>query len=187
MKKYRFVVPGKAVGYVATTKRSKWTKEYRRFADYADKVRQFAERAGVPLPLYADEENQIIVKTIAYFQNRVHPDSPNVNKGVCDALFYDPLAKLLGRRKTGKGDDKHAGAIAPPPRYDKENPRVVVILKPYPEKADDLRNSKRDDKGRVDQDREDDGSEKGEKKKGAANREPRKTVRHRQAPRRKKA
>ncbi len=187
MKKYRFVIPGKAVGYVATTKKSKWTKEYRRFAEYADKVRQFAERAGVPLPLYADEKNQIIVKTIAYFPNRVHADSPNVNKGVCDALFYDPLAKLLGKRKTGKGDDKHAGAIAPPPRYDKENPRVVVILKPYPEKADDLRDSERNDKGRADQDREDDSGAKRKKKEGAASRKSRKAVHHRQASRRKKS
>lgn len=143
-KKYRFVVPGKAVGYVATTKNSKWEPKYRKFADYAKKVRECAEKAGVPLPLYADEDNQIVVKTISYFPNRVHCDAPNVTKGVCDAMFFDPLAKKLGKRKTAKGDDKYAGASSPPPRYDKVRPRVVVIVKPYPKsKMHDIHASKK--------------------------------------------
>ncbi len=189
-KKYRFIVPGKPVGYLAITGKQKWTKEYQRFANYAKKVRMYAERAGVPIPLYADEENQIIVKTIAYYPNRVHCDAPNTNKGVCDALFYDEeaaaLAKLMGKKKaTGKGDDKYAGAIAPPPRYDKENPRCVVIIKPYVNE-DDLRDSKRDRKGRADQDRDDDRTSQGKEKEGAADRESGKAVCDRKAPRKKK-
>ena len=190
-KKYRFIVPGKPFGYLAITGKQKWTKEYQRFADYAKKVRMYAERAGVPIPLYADEENQIIVKTIAYYPNRVHCDAPNTNKGVCDALFYDEeavaLAKLMGKKKaTGKGDDKYAGCIAPPPRYNKDNPRCVVIIKPYVNK-DDLRDSKRKGKGRADQNRDDVGSKKRKKKTGAADRKPRKAVRDRQVPWREKA
>jgi hypothetical protein len=173
MKKYRFVVPGKAVGHVATTTNSKWSKEYQRFADYAKKVREYAAAAGISLPLYADEENQIVVKTISYFPNRVHCDAPNVNKGVTDALFYDEmakaLAKALGKRGTGKGDDKHAGAIAPPPRYDKENPRVVVIVKPYRKKSDDLCDPKRNEKGRSDKDRDNVSGKKRKKKRRASN------------------
>lgn len=185
-RKYRFVVPGKAVGYVATTKGSKWVPEYRKFADYAAKVREYADKAGVPIPLYADEEYQIVVKTISYFPNRVHCDAPNVTKGITDALFYDEMAKKLGKRKTAKGDDKHAGASCPPPRYDKENPRVVVIVKPYRKKQDDLRDSKRGKKGRADQDREDDGPTKKAKKKRASDRKSGKALRDRKAPRRKK-
>lgn len=145
-KKYRFVVPGKAVGYVATTRNSKWAPEYQKFAEYAYKVREYAERAGVPLPLYADEKNQIVVKTISYFPNRVHCDAPNVTKGVCDALFWDGEAKRLGKRKTAKGDDKHAGASSPPPRYDKMNPRVIVIVKPYRRKTEDMSDGLQDPK-----------------------------------------
>ena len=190
-KKYRFIVPGKPAGYLAITGKQKWTKEYQRFADYAKKVRMYAERAGVPIPLYADEENQIIVKTIAYYPNRDHCDAPNTNKGVCDALFYDEeaaaIAKLMGKKKaTGKGDDKYAGAIAPPPRYDKENPRCVVIIKPYVNE-DDLRDSKREGRGRADQDRNDVSSKKRKKKTGTTDRKSRKAVRDRQVPRRKKA
>lgn len=191
MKSYRFVIPGKAVGYVATTKKSKFSKEYRRYADYAAEVRRYASAAGVPVPLFADEENQLIVKTIAYFPNRVHCDPGNVQKGVCDALFYDEaakeIAKALGTRGTGKGDDKQTGGSFPPPRYDKANPRVVVIIKPYRKKIDDLRYSERDGKRGSGKNREDDSSAKREKKKGAADRKPGKAVHHRQAPRRKKA
>lgn len=185
-RKYRFVVPGKAVGYVATTKGSKWVPEYRKFADYAAKVREHADRAGVPIPLYADEGHQIVVKTISYFPNRVHCDAPNVTKGITDALFYDEMAKKLGKRGTAKGDDKHAGASCPPPRYDKDNPRVVVIVKPYRKKTNDLRDSKRGKEGCADQDRKDDRAPKKTKKKRAANGKPGKALRDRQAPRRKK-
>jgi len=191
LKKYRFVVPGKAVGYVATTRKSKFTKEYRRYAEYAAEVRRYASAAGVPVPLFADEENQLIVKTIAYFPNRVHCDPGNVQKGICDALFYDEaakeVAKALGKRGTGKGDDKHTGGAFPPPRYDKKNPRVVVIIKPYRREPDDLCDSKRVGEGRGDKDRKDNGGKKEEKKERATDRKSGKAVRDRKAKRRKKA
>lgn len=139
----RFVVPGKPQGYVATTKRGKWTKEYQRFADYAKEVRFHAKAAGIKIPLVATKDRQITIRTIAYFPNGTHYDPGNVQKGVVDALFYDEekaalakMARAAGKRPrkgrgTGKGDDKHTGGSFPPPRYDKENPRVVVIIKDY--------------------------------------------------------
>jgi len=141
--KFRFIVPGPPVGYVSTTGRSKWTKEYRKYGDYAKLVRSCARAAGIPIPLHATKENQLIIKTIAYFKNGVHCDPGNVQKGVADALFYDEekaaLAKAARKagkkpqkgRGTGKGDDKQTGGVFPPPLYDKQNPRVVVIIKPH--------------------------------------------------------
>lgn len=142
---FRFVVPGKPVGYVATTGKSKWTKEYRKYAEYAKVVRQYAAAAGMNIPLHATKDRPLIIKTIAYFENGVHCDPGNVQKGVVDALFYDEEAAMLAKlarkagrkpkgRGTGKGDDKHTGGAFPPPRYDKKNPRVVVIVKPYKKK-----------------------------------------------------
>jgi len=143
---FRFVVPGKPVGYIATTSRGKWTKEYQKFAEYAGIVRQYARAAGIQIPLRATKERPLIIKTIAYFENGVHCDPGNVQKGIVDALFYDEekaaLAKMARKagkktrkgRGTGKGDDKHTGGAFPPPRYDKKNPRVVIIIKPYKRK-----------------------------------------------------
>ena len=94
-------------------------------------------------------------------------------KGITDALFYDEeakeLSKALGKRKTGKGDDKYAGAISPPPRYDKENPRVIVIVKPYRKKSDDLCDSKRNEKGRTSKNRDNVSGKKRKKKRRASN------------------
>lgn len=152
--KFRFVVPGPPVGYIATTKRGKWTKEYLKYAQYAKTVRMLAKASGLPIPLVATKERPLIIKTIAYFKNGVHCDPGNVQKGIVDALFYDEekaalakMARKAGRkprkgRGTGKGDDKHTGGAFPPPRYDKENPRVVVIIKTYKPKSKDKKKRK---------------------------------------------
>lgn len=142
MSRVKFVVPGKPIGYIATTHRGKWTSEYQKFANYAKEVRAQARAAGISIPLVATKEQPLIIRTIAYFANGNHCDPGNVQKGVVDALFYDEeraaIAKLnrkLGRKKkgkgTGKGDDKHTGGSFAPPLYDKLNPRVVVIIKRY--------------------------------------------------------
>lgn len=140
MRKARFTVPGNPVGYVATTSRGKWTAEYQKFAEYAKLVRLHARAAGIQIPLLATKNRPLVIRTIAHFANGRHPDPGNVQKGVVDALFYDEekaaLAKLyrkMGKKKrtTGKGDDKQTGGSFPPPLYDKENPRVVVIIKDY--------------------------------------------------------
>lgn len=96
-----------------------------------------AKKSGIKLPLKATKDRPLMIRTISYFKNGVHPDPGNVQKGVCDALFYDAekaaRAKLKGKkgRSTGKGDDKYTGGSFPPPRYDKDNPRVIVIIEDY--------------------------------------------------------
>jgi len=87
----------------------------------------YAKMAGIRLPLKATKGRPLMIRTVSYFKDGVHPDPGNVQKGVCDALFYneDPS------RKTKKGDDKYTGGSFPPPLYDKSNPRVVVIIKDY--------------------------------------------------------
>lgn len=136
--KHRFIVPGRPVGYTATTHYGKWNQSFRKYAAYAKLVRECAREAGIKLPLGATEKHPLIVKTIAYFPNRVHCDPGNVQKGVCDALFYDEAGvmtrkkgKKKAKRRTKKGDDKFTGGAFPPPRYDKDNPRVIVIIKDY--------------------------------------------------------
>jgi len=127
-KKYRFVIPGNPVGHTATTNRSKnVSARYRKYAKYAKQVRLYAEMAGVPLPLKSSKDHQIVVNVYPYFKNGTHCDPENVRKGIADALAYDTFKKR-------KGDDKHFGGKFPPPRYDKENPRVVVVIKPYKKK-----------------------------------------------------
>lgn len=136
----KFEVPGDPVGYVATTSRGKWSAQYQRFAEYAKRVRFYARASGISTPLLATKGHPLTIRTISYFANGRHPDPGNVQKGVVDALFYDEkkadLAKLyrkMGKkmRTTGKGNDKYTGGSFPPPLYDSEHPRVVVIIKDY--------------------------------------------------------
>lgn len=128
MTAYRFVVPGDPRGYTTTTYRDKGrSNRYQKYKEYCRRVREFAAMAGVPIPLTADEDSPILIKTFAYFRNGNHCDPENVRKGVCDALFYDPISKK-------KGNDKWTAGYFPPPRYDEEDPRVVVIIKEYESK-----------------------------------------------------
>lgn len=94
-------------------------------------VRVAALVAGVPLPLTATKDDPLIIKTIAYFKDGTHCDPENVRKGACDGLFFRPDHPNPKKRK---GQDKYTGGSFPPPRYDKENPRTIVIIKPYKEK-----------------------------------------------------
>jgi len=129
----RFVVPGPPVGFKTTTVRSKKASSaYKRYVEYKGVVQMFAAMAGVELPLYADEDHPLLIRTVSYFRDRRHPDPGNVQKGVCDALFYD--AQGSRGKMIRKGDDKYTGGSFPPPRYDKENPRVVVTIKRYERK-----------------------------------------------------
>jgi len=117
------------VGFKTTTKRAKWSKTYEKYTEYKKLVQLQARLSGIRLPLVATKERPLMIRTIAYFDGGNHPDPGNVQKGVCDALFYDEF-KNSGK-KTRKGDDKYTGGSFPPPRYDKENPRVVVIIEDY--------------------------------------------------------
>jgi len=132
--KCKFVVSGPPVGYTATTTRGKWNADFQKYANYAKFVRACALRAGIKLPLFASEKKPLIIKTIAYFPNRRHCDPGNVQKGICDALFYDEFGindVPAKKRRSRKGNDKFTGGSFPPPRYDKKNPRVIVIIKSY--------------------------------------------------------
>lgn len=108
-----FVISGKPVGYYACGKFPNWTrmKEYHAWKEHAQAC---AVAAGMTLPLTATKDRPIIVSVRCYFENGVHCDTGNVQKGTCDALFYG-----------GKGD-KFSGGHFTPPFYDKQNPRVEV-------------------------------------------------------------
>ena len=124
----RFIVYGDPVGYKTTTKRSKWSDRYKEYVNYKAKVQECARNAGMKLPLVATKDRQLMINTIAYFRDGRHPDPENINKGVRDALFYKEKSYF---NKSRKGDDKHTGGHFVPPRYDKENPRVLVTVKDY--------------------------------------------------------
>lgn len=141
IRKVRFVVPGKPVGFKTTTTGGKWNRDYGKYVDYKRVVERCAIRAGISLPLVATKDRPLTIRTISYFKDGRHPDPGNVQKGICDALFYNKNKK--GKRRTGKGDDKYTGGSFPPPRYDKENPRVVVIIKDYVRKKKGKNNGKR--------------------------------------------
>ncbi len=123
----KFIVPGDPFGHVAATAYSKnYSKQYAKFIKYAKFVRYCAIEAGIRLPLNADISNPLLIKTFSYFRDRRHCDPENVRKGICDALFYDPVQKK-------KGNDKYTAGYFPPPRYDPDNPRVVVVIREYGE------------------------------------------------------
>lgn len=129
MRKIKFTVPGSPVGFKTTTKRAKYaSKGYRAYVEYKKLVQFYARSSGIRLPLKATKDHPLIIKTISYFKNGTHPDPGNVQKGVVDALFY--REERLGK-STGKGDDKFTGGGFPPPLYDKNNPRVIIIIKDY--------------------------------------------------------
>ncbi len=139
IRRARFVIYGSPIGFKTTTKRGKWSDNYKRYVVYKELVQREATAAGIKLPLQATKDRPLMIRTVAYFKNGKHPDPGNVQKGVCDALFYDQkkaaMAKLKGRKSTGKGDDKYTGGSFPPPRYDKLNPRVIVIIEDYAPKV----------------------------------------------------
>lgn len=136
---YRFEIPGDPVGYTTTTFKSKHAdKRFQKYGNYCKEARRIARHHGLEIPLVATKDKPLLIKTIAYFRNGVHCDPGNVQKGITDALFYDEnkirmvKTKRGPKMKTGgKGDDKYTGGAFPPPRYDKKNPRVIVIIKPY--------------------------------------------------------
>lgn len=135
------MVPGIPIGFKTTTKRGKFSKSYKKYVAYQKLVQMQARMAGIKLPLKATKGRPLMIRTVAYFKNGTHPDPGNVQKGVCDALFYDTeraaIAKMMGKKAkvTGKGDDKYTGGSFPPPLYDPKNPRVIVIIKDYEPKG----------------------------------------------------
>lgn len=95
----------------------------RAYETYLQGVQMFAKMAGIRLPLIAKRDAPLLIHTVSYFKNGVHPDPENVRKAVSDALFY------TGKGGRGKGSgDKYCGGSFLPPLYDKENPRVEIII-----------------------------------------------------------
>lgn len=120
---FRFEVPGSPRGYTVTTHRDKGrSPRYKKYREYCALVREHASIAGVEIPMTASREEPLFIKVIAYFRDGVHADVENVRKGCVDALFYCPFTKK-------KGDDKWVAGSFPLPKYDKEEPRLVVIIK----------------------------------------------------------
>lgn len=121
---FSFIVPGKPHGYYACGGRSIWKmspaqrKRTQEYHGYSEKVRIYALQAGLTLPPQATKLNPVFISTKAFFENGVHCDPGNVNKGIIDALFY---------AKTNKGSaDKYTGGIYYPPYYSSLQPRVIV-------------------------------------------------------------
>jgi hypothetical protein len=115
----RFTIEGKPRGYTTYNRGSKPSKEVREFWDYCKYTRACADIADIELPLEASKESPLMIRTYAFFPNGVHADPENIHKGIKDALFH-----------SSKLGDKYTGGWYAPPMYDKENPRVVVIIEP---------------------------------------------------------
>lgn len=133
-----FTVFGPPVGYYAQgrSRPKKGSKTWLRmikYHDYQRTVRQVAAMAGIKLPVKATSDHPLKFTTISYFSSKVHPDPENVHKGIKDALFWEPkddMSKFV-RKMNGetKGTaDKYTAGYYDAPLYDKENPRVEVII-----------------------------------------------------------
>jgi hypothetical protein len=120
---------------VTTTYKSKYRRgfdaaeyeSYLKYSDYCKHVRRCARASGIDLPIASGPDNPLMIRTVAYFKNGVHADPENIRKGVADALCYNESA---GSNKR-KGKDKWIGGSFVPPRYDEDNPRVIVTIKRY--------------------------------------------------------
>jgi len=118
---HSFVVPGDPVGYYAEGKQPNW-KRRNAYVAYKRLVQAYAMTAGVHLPLRATAERPLLVHVVPYFASGVHCDPENVRKGVTDALFY------AGKGAKKGAADKHTGGSFPWPLYDRERPRVEVVI-----------------------------------------------------------
>lgn len=117
---FKFTVPGSPTGYYAEGKYPN-LKRRNAYVAYKQNVQACAMAAGLRLPLVASREAPLMIHVVSYFETGVHSDPGNVQKGIVDALFYS------GRRGKGTGD-KWTGGSFPPPRYDRENPRVEIRI-----------------------------------------------------------
>lgn len=111
-----YVIPGKPVGYVRTTRTSKFhDPRYKKYAAYKGKIQLLL---GVDIDFWkahAADKKKIRVTTFSYFEHDgSRPDAENVQKGVCDAIFY----------KCKRGDRNVCGAYDF--GFDKWNPRVEI-------------------------------------------------------------
>ena len=120
MTAHKFTIEGPPVGYYVQGARPDWArlKKYRAWKAH---VQTCAALAGIKLPLTASRDRPLQIATHAYFKTRVHADPENVHKGIVDALFWHP-------EKGKRGSDKHVGGEFNHPLYDKQRPRVFVVI-----------------------------------------------------------
>ena len=143
MRSISFVVPGKCKGYTTTNRNGPKSKAILAYWEYCKAVRLCAAAAGVrPVPLVSTREAPIMIFTRAYFASGVHADPENIHKGIKDALFYSKKIKLpkgvkwTGDKPNGTAD-KYTGGAYLPPLYDKQNPRVEVLIRPFDQQEDE--------------------------------------------------
>lgn len=115
----KFIVYGKPCGYYSLGMKPNYTR-MNRYHTYKKLVCKYAEENGIKLPLVCSKESHLRIDTIAYFENGVHADPENVRKGIIDSLFYS-------KEKKGCGD-KFVGGFCESPIYDKDNPRVEIVI-----------------------------------------------------------
>ena len=125
-----FVIYGDPVPHVTVTYRGKFlSKRGKRLAEYKERIRLAAIAARIKLPV-PSRECMVMVSTNIYFSNGRHGDTESVHKVIKDSLWPRLRRKIRGQPSTG--DDKYVGGFYPPPRYDANNPRVVVTIWPEP-------------------------------------------------------
>lgn len=114
-----FTVYGSPVPFLVGVRHQ--SKERRKqYEDYRGVVRMFARTAGVR-HIEITAERPLHFHTRAFFVNGRHGDPENIHKAIVDAICYSEDGKQTKM-------DKHTGGSFTPPRYDKKNPRVEVVI-----------------------------------------------------------
>lgn len=110
-------VPGRPVGYYAQGAKPNWRRK-NAYEAYKKHVQRCIADAGIDrASLAATKDRPVLIHTKAFFETGVHPDPENVRKGIADAIYYGI-----------RGGDKHTGGPFDPPLYDRDNPRVEVVI-----------------------------------------------------------
>ena len=124
----QFTVPGEPQGYYACGKFPNYARRSKYHA-YCEKVRLYAAQAGVKLPLVATKNSTLSIHVRPVFSSGVHCDPGNVQKGICDALFYS-------KQKAKGSGDKWTGGSFPPPIYC-DIPRTEVQIQFFADSTSD--------------------------------------------------
>ena len=115
-----FTIPGHPVPFLVGV-RHQTRKRRDAYKDYCEAVRLVARLAGIK-DIKITAEAPLHFHTRAFFENKRHGDPENIHKAIVDAICY--------KEEGGKGgkQDKYTGGCFCPPRYDKRNPRVEVVI-----------------------------------------------------------
>lgn len=120
---YRFTIPGPPVPFIANWRLAGFI-ERKRYMSWAKDARGHAAIQNVP-PLEASQEKPLLVHTRAFFKDRKHSDPENIRKAVVDSLFYESRGRG-GKRSSAR--DKYVGGACAVPCYDKDAPRIEVVI-----------------------------------------------------------